>query len=104
TLSKVGLFIAVPSEYALLQNYPNPFNPTTEIRFQLPEPSSVVLKIFNAIGQEIRTLTDSQYDSGLHRVRWDGNDENGRAVSSGIYFYKLKAGSFTEVKKMSLLR
>ena len=88
----------------LNQNYPNPFNPETEIRFQLPEITHVVLKIFNTLGQEIVMLADQQYEAGHHSVRWDGKDKNGNAVSSGIYFYQLQGGSFTQVKKMSLLR
>ena len=94
----------VPEKFSLEQNYPNPFNPETEIRFQLPEASQVVLKIFNTLGQEIRTLTDREYEAGFHRIRWDGKDSNGNAVSSGIYLYQLQAGSFSEIRKMTLLR
>ena len=93
-----------PTDFALLDNYPNPFNPTTEIRFQLPEDSHVVVRIFNTLGQEIRTLADSPYAAGFHSVRWDAADNNGNAVSSGIYLYQLKAGSFSQIKKMSLIR
>ncbi|MGH7491232.1 MAG: FlgD immunoglobulin-like domain containing protein [bacterium] len=93
-----------PSTYALFQNYPNPFNPSTEISFQLPEVSRVVVRIFNALGQEIRRLEDKQYEPGIHSIRWDGKDDAGNAVSSGVYFYQLQAGSFSEMKKMNLLR
>jgi hypothetical protein len=95
---------ALPQSYNLLQNYPNPFNPETEIRFQLPQASHVVLKIFNILGEEIRTLVDEQREAGYHRVRWDGKDKNGNPVASGIYLYKLQAENFSDVKKMSLLR
>lgn len=88
----------------LLPNYPNPFNPETEIRFQLRETSYVVVKIFNIIGEEIRTLMDEPREAGYHHVRWDGKDKNGKAVASGIYLYQLRAGSFSQVKKMNLLR
>ncbi len=94
----------VPERFALLQNHPNPFNPETEIRFQLPEASHVVVRIFNTLGQEIRTLTDAQYVAGYHSVRWDGKDNHGNPVSSGVYLYQLRAGTFSQVKKMSLLR
>lgn len=88
----------------LLPNYPNPFNPETEIRFHLREASYVVLKIFNIIGEEIRTLVDEPREVGYHHVHWDGKDKNGKAVASGAYFYQLRAGSFSQVKKMNLLR
>ncbi len=93
-----------PQGYALRESYPNPFNPETEIHFQLPEAHYVVLKIFNIFGEEIRTLVDEQREAGYHRVRWDGKDENGKPVTSGVYLYQLRAGSFSQVKKMSLLR
>ena len=94
----------LPTDYGLFQNYPNPFNPETEIRFQLPEASYVVLKIFNTLGEEIRLLADRQYEAGYHHLRWDGTDHKGNAVPSGTYFYQLQAGDFKQVKKMSLLR
>jgi hypothetical protein len=95
---------AIPEEFALLQNYPNPFNPETEIRFALPQASHVALKIFNMIGEEVRTLVDEQREAGYHTVGWDGKDKNGKPVASGIYLYKLQAENFSDVKKMSLLR
>ena len=88
----------------LVGNYPNPFNPTTEIRFQLPAASRVLVRIFNTLGQEIRTLTEREYEAGFHSVRWDGKDNKGNPVSSGIYLYQLKAGVFSQIKKMSLIR
>jgi len=94
----------VPEKYSLEQNYPNPFNPETEIRFQLPEASQVVVRIFNTLGQEIRTLTDREYESGFHTIRWDSKDNKGNAMSSGIYLYQLQTGSFSEIRKMTLLR
>ena len=94
----------MPTEFELAQNYPNPFNPETEIRFGLPEASEVLLRVFNTLGQEIRTLVDRPYQAGFHSVRWDGKDNLGNPVSSGIYFYQIKAGKYVQVKKMSLLR
>lgn len=93
-----------PSTYTLFQNHPNPFNPSTEIRFQLPEAGHVVIRIFNALGQEVRRLEDRTYEAGVHSVRWDGKDGLGKGVASGIYLYQLQAGGFSEVKKMSLLQ
>ncbi len=95
---------AIPEEFALLQNYPNPFNPETEIRFALPQASHVVVKIYNLLGEEILTLVDEQREAGYHKVRWDGRDKNGKLVASGVYLCQLQAGTFNEVKKMSLLR
>jgi len=93
-----------PKQFILFQNYANPFNPSTEIRFQLGEDRYVVLKIFNALGQEVNTLVNSDYQEGLHTVRWDGNDEMGNPVAGGVYLYQIRAGEFTEVKTMSLIR
>jgi hypothetical protein len=94
----------LPNAFGLAQNYPNPFNPETEIRFELPEASHVIVKIFNTLGEEIRTLTNAPYKAGYHRVRWDGKDKNGKPVVSGIYLYQLRVRKFSQVKKMSLLR
>jgi len=103
---------SIPEQYALEQNYPNPFNPETEIRFAIPQASHVVVKIFNIVGAEIRTLVDEQREAGYHRVHWDGKDKTGKLVASGVYLYQLRAGNsstgsergFSQVKKMSLLR
>ncbi len=96
--------MSITESYALEQNYPNPFNPETEIRFELPQPSKVVVRIYNTLGREIRTLTDREYVAGFQTIRWDSKDNNGNAVSSGIYLYQLKAGAFSQIKKMSLIR
>jgi TolA-binding protein len=79
----------VPTEYGLSQNFPNPFNPQTEIRYQLPEASRITVKIYNFLGQEVRTLVDGQIAAGYHAVVWDGQDDFGRKVTSGVYFYRL---------------
>ena len=94
----------LPDAFVLSQNFPNPFNPATEIRFQLPEANLVVLTIYNALGQEIRKLVNREYQAGFHGVSWNGKNSNGNPVSSGVYLYKLQAGSFTQIKKMSLIR
>ncbi len=92
--------VPVPEEYALDQNYPNPFNPETTIKYQLPEAGKVVLKIYNVIGQEIRTLVNEEKEAGYHNIRWDGMDNKGVSVSSGVYIYRLQVGNFVRVKKM----
>ncbi len=89
---------------ALRQNTPNPFNPTTRISFVLPEASHVHLRIYDVTGREIRTLASGVFAAGEHTAAWDGADNDGTRVASGVYFYRLQAGEFTEVKKMVLLR
>ncbi len=98
------VFEAVPARYVLLQNYPNPFNPETRIGYQLPEAGRVRLVVFNVTGQEVRRLVDGDQAPGEYRVIWDGRDELGRSVASGIYFYQLVCGQFQQVCKMLLLR
>jgi tetratricopeptide (TPR) repeat protein len=94
----------VPTEFRLEQNYPNPFNPETVISYQLPAASAVTLLICNLLGQKIRTLVDEQQAAGSYSVQWDGKDESGLAAASGIYMYSIKAGAFSAVKKMVLVR
>ena len=95
----------VSTGFSLYANYPNPFNPTTTISYRLPARSRVELAIYNLLGQQIRTLVNADQPVGEHQVQWDGRNDAGKQVSSGIYFYQLKAGnSFLETKKMVLLR
>lgn len=94
----------IPNHFELYQNHPNPFNPETEIRYQLPEATHVTLTIYNLLGQKIRSLVDKEQEAGLHAVHWDGHDENGTSVASGIYLYAIGAGEFKQVKKMVLVR
>lgn len=93
----------VIEKYALYQNYPNPFNPLTQIRFDLPAPDYLELKIYNIQGQLIKTLLQGLYTAGQHRVEWDGSSDYGIKVASGIYFYSLTAGSFKQTRKMLLV-
>ncbi|MBD3342368.1 MAG: T9SS type A sorting domain-containing protein [Candidatus Lokiarchaeota archaeon] len=92
------------SEFFLEENYPNPFNPTTTIRFQLPAACKVKLIIFNSLGQIVRTLIHDYKNPGFHEAYWDGTDDVGNSVSSGIYLYRLEAGEFVRMKKMVLVR
>jgi hypothetical protein len=96
--------LSIPTEYSLDQNHPNPFNPETEIRFQLPEFTHVVLGIYNIHGQEIRGLLDKSITIGTYKVRWDGKDNYGKSAPSGVYFYKLQTSNYFLVKKMTLIK
>ena len=95
---------ALPTKIALFQNYPNPFNPTTTIRFALPTNSVVELKIFNSLGQEIRTLVQGVQSVGMKTIVWDGKDASGSSVSSGLYFYRLKVGNEIQMRKMAMIK
>ena len=88
----------------LFQNYPNPFNPTTTIQYSVAEAGRVELTIYNVSGQRICTLIDDDILAGKYSEVWDGRNDRGRSVASGIYFYRLRAGSYSAVKKMMLLR
>jgi hypothetical protein len=101
---EIGDGETVPERFVLLQNYPNPFNPVTNIEFVIPEPARVKLEIYNILGKKIITLVDKKLSAGYKIVEWDGKDSQGNEVSTGIYFYKLKAGDFTQTKKMVLLK
>lgn len=89
-----------PSQFALGQNYPNPFNPSTTIVFEVPERSNVLLKLYNLLGKEVRTLVNEEKQPGVYPVTWDGMDEAGRMLPSGLYFYKISAGDRVEIRKM----
>ena len=90
--------------YALEKNYPNPFNPNTTIHYELPEETYVTIKIFNTLGREIRTLVNENKPAGTYAVQWDGRDEQGNPVVSGLYFYQIQAGKFNKTRKMLLMK
>jgi hypothetical protein len=90
---------SLPTQFALQQNYPNPFNPTTTIDYTLPQTTVVTLRVFNVLGQEVKTLTNSVESAGVHSVQFDATN-----LTSGVYFYRLQAGSFSQVKRMLLLK
>ena len=93
-----------PSTWALHQNYPNPFNAGTVIRFDLEKSSNWTLKVYNLLGQTVRTFDSEGPSVGPVNVTWNGSDDNGRQVASGVYFYRVTAGTFTDTKKMTLLK
>ncbi|MGE5692981.1 MAG: T9SS type A sorting domain-containing protein, partial [Candidatus Zixiibacteriota bacterium] len=93
-----------PARFELSQNYPNPFNPTTTIRYFLPKREKVTLEIFNLLGERVRALSEQEQMAGEHTAVWDGKDERGKTMSSGIYFYQLRGEGFSETKKMLLLK
>jgi hypothetical protein len=94
----------LPGSYRLSQNYPNPFNPRTHISYQLPQNGHVTLAVYNVMGQRVRELLDWEQTAGEHVVTWDGLDDAGRPVASGIYFYQLVTGEFVQTRKMLLLK
>jgi photosystem II stability/assembly factor-like uncharacterized protein len=94
----------LPERFSLNQNYPNPFNPDTYIPFDLRQGANVKLKVFNILGQEIRTLKDGFMQTGSYAIPWDGKDQRGFSVASGIYIYRLEAGNFIQSRKMILVK
>ncbi len=101
---EIAFTISPPKEFHLYDNFPNPFNPTTKIAFELPIATRVKLVIYDALGREVRTLTDTEYPAGYIELSWDGRNESGTTVSSGIYFYRISTSKWHSVKKMVLLR
>ncbi|MCK9310298.1 MAG: C25 family cysteine peptidase, partial [Candidatus Cloacimonetes bacterium] len=93
-----------PLQTSLLGNYPNPFNPSTTIQFSLKEKSQVNMDIYNISGQKVRSLVNSLMPSGTHNIHWNGQDNSGKAVSSGVYFVKMNSGKYTSTKKMILMK
>jgi hypothetical protein len=95
-----------PEDFSLLDNYPNPFNPETRIRYTVGTSgfSLVKLQIFNVLGQRVKVLVNERQTPGSYEVTWDGTEESGVEVASGVYFYRLEAGQFDQIKKMVLVR
>ena len=94
----------LPVVFALHQNYPNPFNPSTRIRFDIPDQSFVRLAVYDILGRQVRLLVEKDHDPGFHEVLWDGRDEYGREMSSGVYFYQIHAGAFHKNAKMIVVK
>jgi O-glycosyl hydrolase len=95
---------SLPETFQLYQNYPNPFNPVTTLRFSIPKTTQISLVIYNMLGQRVRTLVNHSMAAGQHQIFWDGTNDSGRQVSTGVYFYRIVAGEFIATKKCVLLR
>jgi len=99
--------VGIPDEFTLAQNYPNPFNPSTFINYTIPQSAILTntrLEIFNVLGQKVRTLINSRQSAGAHSVQWDGRDDAGRLLVSGVFIYRLKMGNFVDMKKMLFVK
>jgi hypothetical protein len=94
----------MPENFRLYQNFPNPFNPETTIKFAVPEDSDVAVQIFDITGRLVQTLVSSRLSAGVYEIKWNGRDQGGQEVGSGIYFYRLMTGGFTQTKRMLLIR
>jgi hypothetical protein len=94
----------MPTEFALMQNAPNPFNPTTQISYDLPQATNVRLTVFNVLGQNVKTLVNDFQEAGTRSVIWNGTDNSGSSVASGLYFYRIEADNFQATKKMMMLK
>lgn len=96
--------LILPNNFSLSQNYPNPFNPTTLIQYALKENVNVKITVYDILGRVVKTLVNEYQDAGYKSVMWDGLNEKGNHVSSGLYIYKIEAGNFVDSKKMLLLK
>ena len=94
---------SLPLQNALYGNYPNPFNPKTTIKYSLKENMKTSLVIYNALGQKVKTLVDAPQSSGIHTILWNGKNDRGQQVASGMYFLKLSAGKFSQTRRMMML-
>jgi len=97
-------FATVIKKFALLQNYPNPFNPSTTIEYQLPKTGNVEIKIFSVNGQLVKTLESTHQSSGTHTVVWDGKNNSGKSVASGLYVYQVAFENSVLAKKMLFIK
>jgi flagellar hook assembly protein FlgD len=96
--------ITHPLQYKLSQNFPNPFNPETRIYFEIPENQHVQIIIYDLRGYRVRTITNQPYTPGQYVLNWDGKNQAGRQVASGVYILRMKAGDYIDHKKMMLIR
>ena len=94
----------IPEKFSLSQNYPNPFNPVTRMDYTLPKRSRVVISIYNVLGQEVKTIINREQEYGYHSITWDGIDNRGKQMSSGVYFARMNSNSFSQTKKMLLVK
>jgi hypothetical protein len=94
----------IPDKFTLHQNHPNPFNPVTTLRYDLPEDAMVNITIYDMMGRVVRTMVNTQQNTGFKSVRWNATNDAGSSVSAGLYLYMIKAGDFRQTKKMVLLK
>jgi len=94
----------IPTDFDLKQNYPNPFNPTTTIEFQMAQTTGVSIRVYNVLGQVVKTLVNGTYAPGVYRVNWDATDDSGVALRSGLYLYQMVTDEFTSVKSLVLMK
>jgi photosystem II stability/assembly factor-like uncharacterized protein len=102
--NEVNVSVNQPAEFSLSQNYPNPFNPSTTINFSLAQKASVKLVVYDILGKEVRTLVNSNEAAGTYQVQWNGLNNNGQSVSTGIYIYRITAGDFVQQKKLMFMK
>jgi len=94
----------IPTDYELSQNYPNPFNPETRVKYQVPAAGNVKIVVYSITGQEVRTLVNEHQVAGFYSVYWDGKDNHGRQIPSGIYLYRMQSKDFVSAKRMILIK
>ena len=104
TISGIYTVNAIPSQFVLKQNYPNPFNPITRIDYEIPSATNVSIDVYDLSGRHVRSLANEQQDPGYHNVIWDGYDQQGKVIGSGVYFYQIRAGNYIKTKKMILMK
>jgi len=94
----------LPTTFDLAQNYPNPFNPSTTLKYQVPSPVAVEITVFNVLGEKVVTLVNEMQSAGYYTIEWNGRDARNQTSPSGLYFYTMRAGDFSAVKKMMLVK
>jgi len=105
TIGAVGdINTVLPAKYELMQNYPNPFNPSTIITYSVPKLGNVKIEVYNVLGKKVATLVNQDQVAGTHSLVWNSSNDNGSKVTSGVYFVKMQAGSFSQTKKMVLVK
>jgi flagellar hook assembly protein FlgD len=103
-VSSVGEHDELPDAFSVGQNYPNPFNPTTTIEVTLPVQCDMTVRIFDVLGREVRSFEYEKTPAGVHKIVWDGTNQHGTSVASGVYFYHVRLGEKTAVRRMLMLR
>ena len=104
SVTSIAELNSLPTKFAISQNYPNPFNPSTTFNYQLPKVADVKLIVYNILGQKVRTLINHQVEPGYHTAEWNGLNDAGRQVASGIYIYQFEAGNYVRTMKMMMLK